>query len=161
MGQEKEVEVMRVLILVMAIILIAGPALANTGVVEEVIDGGTIRFGESFVARLTGLAVPDTMTSIGRMICSFTRQEVEGKLVRLFTWTKDNTAAGIVHDENNLPFVQIFYKEEMSTSFNEVLLKKGYARVVKKYLPDDLEHYLDLEREARIQELGIWAGKGR
>lgn len=47
----------------------------------------------------------------------------------------------------------------MSTSFNEVLLKMGYARVEEKYLPNDLEHYLDLEGAARKKELGIRTGK--
>ena len=142
------------------IISMAVSASANTGVVEKVIDGGTIRIGGSFVARFTGLAVPDTTTSIGRMIRDFTRQELEGKLVRLFTWTTDNTAAGIVRDGNELPLVQIRYGDDLSTSFNEVLLEKGYARVDRDWLPEDLEHYVDLEREARRKELGIWAGKG-
>ena len=128
---------------------------------EEAIDGGTIRIGESFVAGFTGLAVPDTTTSIGRMIRNFTKAELEGQLVKFFTWTTDNTAAGIVRDENTLPFVQIYYGKKISTSFNEVLLKMGYARVGKKYLPNDLKHYLDLEGTVRKDELGIWAGKGR
>ncbi len=143
------------------IITMAESASANTGVVEKVIDGGTIRIGDSFVARFTGLSVPDTTTPIGRMIHDFTKLELMGRRVKLFTFTRDNTAAGIVRDENNLPFVQIYFGEGMLTSFNEVLLKKGYARVDKKYLPNDLKHFFDLEREARSKELGIWAGKGR
>ncbi|MBU8869514.1 MAG: thermonuclease family protein [Gemmatimonadales bacterium] len=143
------------------IVSMAVSASANTGVVEKVIDGGTIRIGGSFVARFTGLAVPDTTTSIGLMIRDFTRQELEGKLTRLFTWTTDNTAAGIVRDGNDLPFVQIRYGDDLSTSFNEVLLEKGYARVDRNWLPEDLAHYVDLEREARRKEFGIWAGKGK
>jgi len=66
------------------------------------------------------------------------------------------SSAGIVHEEKGYPFVQIYYGERASVSFNEVLLKKGYARVDPKYLPDDLKHYLDLEKEAREKGLGIW-----
>ncbi len=155
------VGIMRAMMIIMVIVAMAGAASANTGVVEEAIDGGTIRIGESFVARFTGLDVPDSTTSIGRMIRIFTKEELEGKLVKLFTWTTDNSAAGIVRDENNLPFVQIYYGEKMATSFNEVLLRMGYARVAKGYLPTDLEHFLDIEREARKKGVGIWAGKGK
>ncbi len=45
----------------------------------------------------------------------------------------------------------------METSLNEVLLEKGYARVDKEYLPDELKYYLELEKEAREKGLGIWA----
>jgi endonuclease YncB( thermonuclease family) len=45
----------------------------------------------------------------------------------------------------------------MSVSFNELLLKKDYARVDPKCLPEDLKHYMDLEKEAREKGLGIWA----
>jgi endonuclease YncB( thermonuclease family) len=82
--------------------------------------------------------------------------------VKLFTWTTDNTAAGIVHDEEGHAFVQIFYGKNNAVSFNEVLLKKGYARVDPKYLPDDLGYYVDLEKEARTKGLGLWkAGQPR
>jgi hypothetical protein len=76
--------------------------------------------------------------------------------VKLFTWTTDNTAGGIVHDDKGYPLVQIFYGKGAAVSFNEVMLKKGYARVDLKYLPDDLKHYIDLEKEAREKGLGIW-----
>jgi len=76
--------------------------------------------------------------------------------VKIFTWSKDNTKAGIVYDEKGYPFVEIVYGKEGSLSFNEVLLKKGYARVDHKYLPEHLKHYIDLEKEAREKGLGIW-----
>ena len=78
--------------------------------------------------------------------------EIEGKKIKLFTWTTDNTAAGIVRDGNNHAFIQIYYGMGMETSFNEILLKKGYARVDREYLPDELHHYLELEKEAREKE---------
>jgi endonuclease YncB( thermonuclease family) len=46
--------------------------------------------------------------------------------------------------------------KDESVSFNEILLKKGYARVDREYLPDNLKHYLDLEKEAQEKGLGIW-----
>jgi len=129
---------------------------ANTGTVTEVMSGDLVRFGD-FVARLTGITAPTRGTKTGDAIFDFTKREVEGKLVRLFTWTIDNTAAGIVYDEDGRAFVQIFYGKGMSTSLNEILIKKGYAKVDRDRLPADLAHYLDLEKVARDKGIGIWA----
>jgi endonuclease YncB( thermonuclease family) len=131
-------------------------ALSNTGVVKKVLSGDLVQIGDTFVARLTGIKAPPQDETLGYKIYDFTKRELEGKTVKLFTWTTDNTAAGIVHDENGYPFVEIEYWKGKSLSFNEVLLKKGYARVDRKYLPDNLKHYLDFEKEAREKGLGIW-----
>ena len=139
------------------ILLLSIPASANTGVVKKVLSGDLIQIGDTFVARLTGIKSPPRDETLGDKIYDFTKTELEGKTVKLFTWTTDNTAAGIVHDENGYPFVEIeYWKEGESLSFNEVLLKKGYARVDQKYLPEHLQHYRDLEEEAREKGLGIW-----
>jgi endonuclease YncB( thermonuclease family) len=131
-------------------------ATANIRVIDEVLSGDVVRVGDSFVARLAGLRAPDRKEPLGQEVFEFTKREIEGRAVKLFTWTTDNTAAGIVHDEEGHAFVQIFYGKNNAVSFNEVLLKKGYARVDPKYLPDDLKHFLDLEKEARAKGLGIW-----
>ncbi len=134
-------------------------ALSNTGVVKKVLSGDRVQIGDTFVARLTGITAPPRDEIIGYKIFDFTKRELEGKTVKLFTWTTDNTAAGIVRDENGYPFVEIEYWKGEPLSFNEVLLKKGYARVDQKYLPENLKHYLDLEKEAREKGLGIWEKK--
>jgi endonuclease YncB( thermonuclease family) len=135
----------------------AGIALANTLTVDAVLSGDVVRFGETFVARLTGIRAPSKDTEIGHLAFEFTKREIEGKLVRVFTWTTDNTAAGIVWDDDGKAFVQICYGDDMETSLNEVLLLKGYARVDEERLPEELEHYLEIEKEAREKGLGIWA----
>ena len=132
-------------------------AFCNTGTIDEVLSGDLVRIGESFVARLTGIKAPPRNEIMGYQIYDFTKREIEGKKIKLFTWTTDNTAAGIVRDEEDRAFVQIYYGKGMKTSFNELLLKKGYARVDTAYLPDELHHYLELEKEAREKGLGIWA----
>ncbi len=150
-------------------LLIAAAALAaavsaagNIGVVRKVHSGDLVQFGDSFIGRLTGLKAPPRNESLGNKIYDFAKRELEGQTVVLVTWTTDNTAAGIVHDDAGYPFVQIFYGKGASVSFNEVMLKNGFARVDLKYLPDDLRHYLDLEAEARAKGLGIWkAGRIR
>jgi endonuclease YncB( thermonuclease family) len=131
-------------------------AAANTGLVKKVLGGDLVQFGETFVARLTGIRASGPDAPLGREIFDFTKRELEGKTVVLMTWTTDDTAAGIVYDEEGRPRVQIFYGNGFATSFNEVMLKKGYARVDPKYLPDDLKHYIDLEKGAREKGLGIW-----
>jgi endonuclease YncB( thermonuclease family) len=141
-----------VVVLLAAAVSVAG----HTGIIKKVLSGDLVQIGDTFVARLTGISAPSREERIGYEIYDFTKRALEGQTVAIFTWTTDNTAAGIVHDEKGYPFVQIYYGERASVSFNEVLLKKGYARVDPKYLPDDLKHYIDLENEARGKGLGIW-----
>jgi len=147
-------------LLLTAIVLAAVmTAAANTGLVKKVLGGDLVQFGKTFVARLTGIRAPGPDEPLGREVYDFTKKELEGKTVVLITWTTDNTAAGIVYDEDGRPRVQIFYGNGFAMSFNEVMLKKGYARVDPKYLPADLKHYLDLEREAKEKGLGIWKAR--
>ena len=144
-----------------ALLAVAITAAANIGVVTKVLGGDLVQFGDSFRARLTGIRAPLRSEPLGDEIYDFTKRQLEGQTVRLVTWTTDNTAAGIVYDEEGYARVQIFYgrlsgEKGGGVSFNEVLLKKGYARVDPKYLPDELKHYLDLEKDARAKGLGIW-----
>ncbi len=146
----------RLISAILLMLLLTISAMANTGVVKKVLSGDLIQIGDTFVARLTGIETPPRNEILGYKIYDFTKRELEGKTVKIFTWTTDNTASGIVHDENGYPFVEIEYWKGESLSFNEVLLKKGYARVDQKYLPENLKHYLDLEKEAQEKGLGIW-----
>lgn len=154
----------RRMLIAAAVFVVVLTAAANTGVVKKVLSGDIVQFGDTFVARLTGLRAPQLDEPLGREVYEFTLKELESKLVQLATWTTDNTAAGIVYDEQGFPFVLIRYgsysrDKGFEACFNEVLLKKGYARVDLKYLPDDLKHYLDLEKEAREKGLGIWKAR--
>jgi len=147
--------------LMAAVFAVAVTAFANIGVVTKVLDGDLVQFGDSFRARLTGIRAPLRNEPLGYEIYDFTKRQLEGRTVRLVTWTTDNTAAGIVYDEDGYARVQIFYgrlsgEKGGGVSFNEVMLKKGYARVDPKYLPDELKHYRDLEKEAQAKGLGIW-----
>ena len=149
----------RLLLAIVALLvaLAPDPVYSNTGTVEEVLGGDLVRIGDSFIARFTGITVPPRNEIMGYKIYDFTKRELEGKVVKLFTWTTDNTVAGIVRDKNDHAFVQIHYGKGMETSINELLLKKGYARVDGEHLPDELKYYLELEKEAREKGLGIWA----
>ena len=145
--------------MLVAVILLAMPAAGggNTGTVTKVLGSDLVRIGDSFVARLTGVAAPDTTDELGGKVFSFTKEELEGTLVKLFTWTTDNTAAGIVRDGEGRAFIQIYFGEDFSISFNELLLEKGFARVDEEYLPEELaERYRELEKKAREKGVGIW-----
>lgn len=130
--------------------------LCNTVIIKKVLSGDIIQLNETFTARLTGIKAPPRNETFGYKIYDFTKRELEGKLVKISTWTTDNTRAGIVYDKNGYAFVEILYGKDSSLCFNEVLLRKGYARVDHEFLPDNLQHYTDLEREAREKKLGIW-----
>jgi|GEM_PF-821660 len=147
---------MKKFMIVPAVLAAVISVLGNIGVIKKVLSGDLVQFGDTFVARLTGIAAPSRSEVLGYEIYDFTKRELEGQTVKLFTWTRDNKASGIVYDEKGYPFVQIYYGKGASVSFNEVMLKKGYARVDPQYLPENLKHYLDLEKEARDKGLGIW-----
>lgn len=150
----------RMMFIVLLMLLIPVSIFSNTLVITKVLDSDLIRIGDSFVARLTGIAAPPMSDAVGNKIYAFTKRELEGKLVKIFTWTTDNTAAGIVRDDEGRAFVQIYCGENLSISFNELLLKKGYARIDGERLPGDLEkRYLELEKKARDKGLGIWEKK--
>ena len=145
--------------LIFAVILLlaigaSDQARGNTRTIDEVLSGDLVRIGDSFIARLTGIEAPPRNEVMGYKIYDFTKREIEGKKVKLFTWTTDNTAAGIVRDGDGHAFVQIYYGKGLGTNFNELLLKKGYARVDKEFLPNDLKHYLELEKK---REIRAWA----
>lgn len=144
---------------VVGLLAIAALATGNVRRVDEVLSGDLVRIGDTFLARLTGIKAPGRDEPLGSEVYDFTKRELEGQTVKLFTWTTDNTAAGIVYDEDGYARVQIFHGKKADVSFNEVLLKKGYARVDPKFLPDELNHYYDLEKEARDKGLGIWKSR--
>ena len=149
----------RRIFIILLILAIPIPAPGNTGVIKKVLSGDLIQIGDSFIARFTGITAPPRNNVLGDKIYDFAKRELEGQLVKIFTWTLDNTREGIVYDEKGHAFVQIYYGKGLSVSFNEILLKKGYARVDHKYLPEDLKHYIGLEKEPREKGLGVWAKK--
>jgi endonuclease YncB( thermonuclease family) len=155
-GGEKMLKMKRRALVLGVVLAAAIYAAGNIGTIKKVLRGDIVQIGDTFVARLTGIRAPQQDEPLGHDVYDFTRRQLEGQTVKLFTWTTDNTVAGIVHDEEGYPFVQIYYGKGTAVSFNELMLKKGYARVDPKYLPDDLKHYLDLEKEARDEGRGIW-----
>lgn len=146
----------RKLVLLAALAAFVLSAGANVLTIKKVLGADVVQIGDTFVARLTGIKAPERDEPLGPEVYEFTKSQIEGKTVKVFTWTTDNTAAGIVYDDRGRAFVQIYYGKDLAVSFNETLLKKGYARIDAEFLPDELKHYHALEKEAREKGLGIW-----
>ncbi|MBN1998915.1 thermonuclease family protein [candidate division KSB1 bacterium] len=151
----------KLILLTVTAILVPFIIYANTGQVKTVFSGDHIEFSGGFKVRLVGIKTPDKSTEMGYKVYDFTKRELEGKTVKLFTYTTDNTAAGIVYDKEGYAYAQIVYGEgtyskNWSGNFNELLLEKGYAQVDRDFLPEEFKHFLDIEKKAREQKIGIW-----
>lgn len=135
-------------------------ALANVLTVSRVHTGDLIEFEGGWTTRLTGIKAPAMGTPAGEQAFDFTRRRLEGKRVKVFTYTTDNTAAGIVKDAEGRPFAHILFGPELSTDINALLLEMGLAQIDEAYLPADLVHYREIQAEARAKKVGIWSGTG-
>ncbi|MBD3169129.1 MAG: hypothetical protein GF307_06570 [candidate division Zixibacteria bacterium] len=149
------------IVVFLTVLFICNAAGANTLTVKTVHSGDIVEFEGGFTARFTGIRAPEKSTKLGYEVYDYTKRRLEGKIVKVFTYTTNNMASGIVYDEDGYPFVQIVYGEsrdsrDWSTNFNELLLKKGYARVDEKYLPAELEYFKKIEELARGEKIGIW-----
>lgn len=138
-------------------LIVGVPGWTNTLTVIKVEAGDLIVLGEGWRTRLTGISSPGPDHPIGYRAFDFTKRHVEGAVVKVFTWTTDNTAAGIVRDEQGLPRATILFARNWSRDLAEALLTEGLARVDQSMLPKDCEHYLAIEAEARRQGVGLWA----
>lgn len=154
----------RCTLLFVLIATLAVPAGANTLVVSAVRGGCVVEFEGGFTVHLTGISVPGPKTQIGWEAYDFTKRRLEGNRVAVYTWTTDNTTAGIVRGEDGLPFAKVVYGAGLAgkgpsngVDIGAELLELGYAKVNSEHLPDGFEHYRDIERRARDQELGLWA----
>jgi endonuclease YncB( thermonuclease family) len=145
------------MLLIALISVAAGTAVANTRIIAKVHPGCLVELEGGFTVRLTGISVPGARTRIGYRAYDFAKRRLEGKRVAFFTWTRDNTAAGIVYGEDGLAFAKIEYGRGLSTDIAEELLELGLARVDPQHLPEDCQHYREIERQAKERKLGLWA----
>ncbi|MFZ5434525.1 MAG: thermonuclease family protein [Calditrichota bacterium] len=137
-------------------------AYANTATIEKVLRGDRLQIKGWEVVRLSGIIAPALDEPFGEEAYQLAKQELEGKLVRMATYTTDNTAVGIVRDPEGLCLVQIEYGDtalsdkKAAIDFGASLLDKGLARVDERYLPDYLQHYREIEKTAKEKKIGIW-----
>lgn len=135
---------------------IASLAGANTQTVSVVHPGCIIEFGGGWKTHLGGVVVEPGTTPIGHQAYDFCKRRLEGRVVMFFTWTTDNTAAGIVYGDDGLAFAKVIYDRTFDSDIAVELLERGLATVDRQHLPDGCEHYLQIEEEARQRQVGIW-----
>jgi endonuclease YncB( thermonuclease family) len=140
--------------------ILAAPVIANTLIVAEVHSGCLIEFEGGFTVHLTGISVPEPESRSGREAHDCAKRRLEGRRVAVFTWTTDNTAAGIVYGADGLAFSKIMYGDGLSSDIAAELLERGLARVVSDHLPEGFEHYREIEARAKARRLGLW-GNGQ
>ncbi|MCF7809854.1 thermonuclease family protein [bacterium] len=132
------------------------PVSANTLVIKKVHDGDTIECEGGFKAHISGVNTPDLDEKFGQKVFEFTKNELEGELVAVYSYTLNNNADGIVYDKDGYAFMKIMYGDDHSIDFGALLIKKGLARVDKRFPIDDLDKYIALEKEAKEKKVGIW-----
>lgn len=149
----------KVVLLIAVCLIVVVQGWANTLTVTTVEAGDVIVLGEIWKTRLTGIRAPDPSGPVGYRALDFTKRHVEGAVVKVFTWTKDNTAAGIVRDEHGLPRATILFGRGWRSDLAECLLSRGLARIDEKTLTDDCDHYRKIQAEAQNRGVGLWASQ--
>lgn len=145
----------RALAAVLVVVATVSPA-GHTLEVTAVERGDLLVLGGSWTTRLVGVRAPAPDERCGREALAFTRGAVEGEVVGVFTLTRDNTAATIVHDPDGSPLAEIMYGADEQVDLAAELLRRGLARVDDAFLPEHLAHYRDIERGAIQSGLGVW-----
>lgn len=145
------------IMLTASVVLLSTPLAAHTLVVAKVEGGCIVQFEGGFRVHLTGITVPGPETEVGWAAYDYAKRRLEGTRVAVFTWTTDNTAAGIVCGDDGLAFAKIMYGRGLSIDIAAELLERGLARVDTERLPDGCEHYREIERDAKARGLGLWS----
>ena len=139
----------------------------NLYTVARVVDGDTLALSNGEKVRLIGVDTPEsssnpklyrdsnrtgqdtkTILALGARAKAFTKTLCEGKSVRLVTDVQPRDKYGRL-----LAYVYLDDK----TFVNAELIKSGYARVYT--IPPNVKYkdlFLDLQREARAKQRGLW-----
>ncbi len=121
--------------------------------VAQVIDGDTIILADGRTVRYIGIDTPETGKRYGRRECyadeatARNRELVAQRTVRLVRDVSDTDRYGRL-------LRYVYVGDDL---INEVLVREGYARVVR-YAPDTALHavLLRAERAARGADRGLW-----
>ncbi len=131
-------------------------SFANVLTVDEVMAGDFLRFGD-WKTHITGITAPAPDTEWGKVALDFAIETLQGKAVKVFTLTTNNTAAGIVYGEDGNAFATILCGENRDQDFAVLLLERGLAKVNTETLQEDQQNYLEVEKKARDKKLGLWS----
>jgi micrococcal nuclease len=124
-----------------------------------VVDGDTLLLANLARVRLIGVDAPETVDPnrppepFGREAAEFTRQAVEGRVVRL-EFDRERT------DRYGRFLAYVYVGQSL---VNEELVRAGLGRAETRfrYRGDMKRRFLDAEEEARSDARGIWSAHGQ
>jgi len=128
--------------------------------VTHVTDGDTIGVGRGWryeKVRLIGVDTPETVHPekpveiFGPEASEFTKRQLKGEKVRL------EFEPSIDYDDYGRLLAYVFLED--GPLFNAELIKQGYARVIAPSPFHRYEEFRLYQTEARVEGLGLWAGK--
>ncbi len=135
----------------------------GTYLVSYVDDGDTIRVRDSLghenTVRLIGVDTPEVkdprkpVQCFGEEASNFTKRQLSGQRIRLVS---DPLSADRDKYSRLLRYVYL----GDGTFFNTKLVGDGYAFAYVVFPNSHLSEFVDLERQARDQNKGLWAGCG-
>jgi micrococcal nuclease len=131
---------------------------SNRRFVVRVVDGDTIVVSPNEKVRLIGVDTPETVhpkqaaACFGKEAKQFTRDAVEGKTIRL---VMDTINAKRRHRDRYGRTLAYAYLPD-GKMLNAELLRQGYARAYTRFSFRYLVEFRQLERQARIQTVGLW-----
>jgi micrococcal nuclease len=126
--------------------------------VERVVDGDTFAYlnnGEEQKVRLLGVNTPETVDPrrtvecFGKEASAIAKEMLTGKSVRLVT---DPTANS--RDRYNRELRYVYLPD--GTFLNRWLIENGYAQATPEYAFSFKQEFVNLEKEARMSEKGLW-----
>ncbi|HSH31891.1 MAG TPA: thermonuclease family protein [Candidatus Saccharimonadales bacterium] len=128
--------------------------------VVEVVDGDTIEVelnGQTDIVRLIGLDTPETkdprkpVQCFGKAATDKARELMAGGSVRLEADSSDS-------DRDKYKRLLRYAYLPDGTLVNAEMIKQGYAFAYTIFPFEKLDEFRELERQARQQNLGLWAG---
>lgn len=121
---------------------------------ERVVDGDTVELDGGEKVRLIGVDTPETkdprrpVQYFGRQASAFTKQMVEGKLVRL---EYDRTR------RDRYGRTLAYLRLEDGKFVNLEIVREGYGFAYTKYPFRYMDEFRNAERHARAERAGLWA----
>ena len=136
--------------------------------VTKVIDGDTFILSDKSKVRLLGIDAPEvrssdkmdrdvgrtgqdkeTISKLGELSTEYLKELIEGKRVLL---TKENN----YEDKDSYGRLLRYAYLEDGTFINGKMVEEGYAQVFRKYDLSRKNELLELEKDARENERGLW-----
>lgn len=125
---------------------------AEAAVVTRVVDGDTVELANGEKVRLIGVNTPEIhgkTQPYGKEAAAFTKRELEGRDVVLFSDVSDTDRYG-----RKLRYLFVVGDDKM---FNERLASEGYAQVMT-IQPNAMyaDLFVEKQRDARKRGVGLW-----